>query len=419
MRVLQIVTAYPRDERDVITPWLASTLAGLRAEGIEPEVLAPSYRGSGESSVGGIRVHRFRYALPARLERLTHEETTPDRLGRNPAWALLVPGYVAAGCFAAAALQRRRSYSVVHVHWPVPHGVMGLAARAAGKAGLVSTFYGAELRWTESRFAPASAFLRWYCRRGALVAISSATASALRRYTRRPVHVVPYPSPFPVDPAPLPPAEGARRPGPGSVLFVGRLVARKGVAALLRAAAREGATYRVVIVGTGPEAPALRRLARDLGITGRVELTGPVGAGELSRRYREADVFALPATMDARGDTEGLGVVLLEALSHGVPVVATRRGGIPDIVTDGETGLLVEDGDLPALDRAIRRLLDDRELARRLATAGAERVARDFSVRRVAARLAEIYRAATGVSLPTPAGAEARERHAAVAARGA
>jgi glycosyltransferase involved in cell wall biosynthesis len=396
------VTAYPRHEGDVITPWLGETLRGLRAEGIEPEVLAPAYRGGGARQVGGIRVFRYRYALPSGLETLTHDETTPDRLARDPAYALLLPGYVAAGCAAAALLQRRRRYDLVHVHWAVPHGLMGWAARAAGARALVTTFYGSELRWAQNRFPPAEAFLKTYCRRGTLIAISSATRDALARYTSRPAHVVPYP-------ASLSPGEGTgqrggeRPDGAGrpagdvpTVLFVGRLVERKGIANLLRAASGARIPYRIVLVGFGPEEAPLRALASELGLGGRVEIAGRVSEAELARRYAEADVFVLPATLDARGDTEGLGVVLLEALSHGVPVVATRRGGIPDIVKDGETGLLVEDGDLAALGGAIETLLSDRDLARRLASAGAEHVRHEFSVKSVAGRLARIYRAAIG-----------------------
>ncbi|MFN2433249.1 MAG: glycosyltransferase family 4 protein [Gemmatimonadota bacterium] len=402
MRVLHVVTAFPRHPDDVITPWLWQTLRALRREGVACEVLAPAYRGNGREAAGDLPVHRFRYASPARLETLTHDETTPDRLGRNPAYALLLPGYVAAGCLAAARLQRRRGYDAVHVHWAVPHGLMGLAARAAGARALVTTFYGAELRWAESRFPPARSFLKVYCRGGTLVAISSDTARWLARYTARPVHVVPYPSALP-DVAP----GRVGRGGDATVLFVGRLVARKGVANLLRAAALPGRSFRVEVVGFGPEERPLRALATELRLGDRVEFAGRVSAADLARRYAAAEVFALPATVDARGDTEGLGVVLLEALAHGVPVVATRRGGISDIVQDGETGLLVEDDEPRSLRAAIERLLEDPALARRLAEAGAERVRREFSAQAVAARLAAVYRDAAGARGEDPARAGA------------
>ena len=79
MRILYIVTAFPRWPGDVITPWLTETIARLSDRGVEVEVLAPSYRGSGDSHDQGIPVHRFRYA-PARLETLTHDQTAPDRI---------------------------------------------------------------------------------------------------------------------------------------------------------------------------------------------------------------------------------------------------------------------------------------------------------------------------------------------------
>lgn len=390
MRALQIVTAYPRYEGDVITPWLGETLRALREHGIEPEVLAPAYRGGGDPVVGGVRVFRFRYAVPRYLETLTHEETTPDRLARRPAYALLVPAYVIAGCAAAARLQRGRRYDVVHVHWAVPHGPMGWAARAAGARALVTTFYGSELRWAQSRFKPSELFLKAYCRRGTLVAISTATRRELARFTSRRVHVVPYPASLvPREPDGVRPRPRGRVP---NVLFVGRLVARKGVDRLLRAAAASAVPYRVTIVGFGPQEGGLRDLAARLGLAERVEFAGRVSEADLARRYAEADVFVLPATVDERGDTEGLGVVLLEALAHGIPVVGTRRGGIPDIVLDGETGLLVEDGDVAALNGAIERLLEDPDLAQRLVAAGQAHLRRSFSAESVAGRLARVYR---------------------------
>src|SRR5206468_10067353 len=102
----------------------------------------------------------------------------------------------------------------------------------------------------------------------------------------------------------------------------------------------------------------------------------------------------LPAVIDRRGDTEGLGVVLLEAMHHRVPVVASRIGGITDIVADGVSGLLVPPGDPNALAQAIGRLADDRALARRLGDAGYRRLQEQFSWEAIVARWETVYRAA-------------------------
>ena len=394
MRILHVVTAWPRDPEDVITPWLVTLAEKQAARGHEVEVLAPAWRGLGDASGEGTTVRRFRYA-PARWERLTHEETVPDRLQRHPGYLALVPGYLAAGVTAARRLGIERRYDAVHVHWAVPHGVAGWAAARAGGSALVTTFYGAEIRWAEKRFPPARAFLRWYCRRSRLVAISESTRAMIAPYAGgRPIEVIPYGVPLPeTDPMTETVSEAT---GPPRILFVGRLVARKGVDRLLEALARiADRAWRLEIVGFGPERGPLEARAQALGLSDRVDFLGRVTSDELVSAYRRAACFVLPATLDDRADTEGLGVVLLEAMSYGVPVVATRRGGIVDVVDDGRTGLLVED-DPAALSRGIASLLDDPARRGALGVAGRARVRERFGWDSIVDRLDAVYRSPDG-----------------------
>lgn len=401
MKVLHVVTAWPRDPEDVITPWLV-TLAEKQAErGHDVDVLAPSWRGLGDQRGAGHTVRRFRYA-PGRWERLTHEETVPDRLQRHPGYLVLVPGYLGAGAAAAWRLGGRRGYDVVHVHWAVPHGLAGWAAARAARAALVTTFYGAEIRWAERRFPPARAFLRWYCRRSRLIAISESTRAMITPYAEgRPVTVIPYGVPLPEvgpggggqgEPDAGTPVAGRPVAGPPRILFVGRLVARKGVDRLLGALATiTDREWKLEIVGFGPERDPLERRVAELGLSERVEFLGRVSGDELVAAYRRAACFVLPATLDERADTEGLGVVLLEAMSYGVPVVATRRGGIVDIVEDGRTGLLVEDE--PAeLARAVASILDDPEASRAFGRAGRASVRERFGWDSIVDRIDAVYR---------------------------
>ncbi|HET9332584.1 MAG TPA: glycosyltransferase family 4 protein [Gemmatimonadota bacterium] len=399
MRILHVVTAWPRDPQDVITPWLVTLTEKQAERGHEVDVLAPAWRGKPGAEARGVSVRRFRYA-PARFERLTHEETVPDRLQRHPRYATLVPGYLAAGVSAAWRLGRRRRYDVVHVHWAVPHGLAGWAASRGAGAGLVTTFYGAEIRWAEKRFPPARPFLRWYCARSALVAISESTREMIAAYARgRPIRVIPYGVPLPEE-GPAGDTHAGVRAGDASaeaprILFVGRLVARKGVDRLLEALAEiEASPWRLEVVGFGPERGPLESRAAALGISDRVDFLGRVTTEELVAAYRRAACFVLPATLDEREDTEGLGVVLLEAMSYGVPVVATRRGGIVDIVEDGRTGLLVED-EPEALARAIAALLSDPARRRTLGDAGRARVRERFGWDSIVDRLDAVYASAT------------------------
>jgi glycosyltransferase involved in cell wall biosynthesis len=185
---------------------------------------------------------------------------------------------------------------------------------------------------------------------------------------------------------------GGRGEGPPVLLFVGRLVVRKGVDRLLEALAKlPERPWRLEVVGFGPERERLEGLSLRLGLAERVAFLGRVSNEDLSAAYRRATGFVLPATLDEREDTEGLGVVLLEAMSHALPVVATRRGGITDVVIDGRTGILVED-EVPALTAGVLRLLEDPAAARDMGERGLERVRTAFGWDSIVDRLEAVYR---------------------------
>lgn len=392
MKVLYVVTAFPRDETDVITPWLLQTIHRLRARGVEVEVLAPSYRGLGDQVISGTRVHRFRYA-PARWETLTHDQTAPDRIREKPLFASLLPGYLAAGSMAAARLARTGEFAAVHAFWPLPHGVLGLAGARAGGIPLISTFFGVELTWVESGLRAARPVVREIIRRSdAVTAISTYTAELVKRIApgARPV-VIPFGAA--VEPARASPRP--RPPGELRVLFVGRLVERKGVHVLLEAlaaVARRGAAASLDVVGDGPERERLERRVTELELTGSVVFHGFVSDAELRARLEATDCLVLPAVRDRKGDVEGLGVVLLEAMGAGKPVIASAAGGITDIVEHEATGLLVPPGDVAALAAALERYRDDPAFAARMADAGAARVAERFSWSSIVDRLVSLYR---------------------------
>ena len=398
MKVLYLVTAYARDPSDVITPWLVETIRRLAARGVEVEVLAPAYRGLKDQTIGGVRVRRFRYA-PRAWETLTHDQTAPDRIRERPWFLGLVPGYVAAGSRAAARAAREGGFDVVHAFWPIPQGVLGLAAKRASGLPLVSTFFGVELTWMEKQFPFLAPLLRRMVRGSdAVTAISTYTAERLKRQVPG---VEPAIIPFgaAVDAPAVPPPytyDGAR---PFEMLFVGRLVERKGVHVLLEALASlpPERRARLHVVGDGPDREKLEALAARLSLGDRAVFHGFVSKEELQRRLTECDAFVLPAVIDAKGDTEGLGVVLLEAMSYARPVIASAAGGIVDIVKDGRNGWLVPPGDAPALARAVAEAMDDPARARERGLAGREDVETGFSWDAIADRLAEVYRRVAGM----------------------
>ncbi|NUQ37426.1 MAG: glycosyltransferase family 4 protein [Caldilineales bacterium] len=384
-RLLIITTNFPRQEGDPQSPWLIELLGRLQARGFEIDVLAPAYGGGPDQQFHGMRVRRFRYA-PAPWETLTHDEGAPNKIRKNPALLLLLPFYLLSGLIAAWRLGRKGRYDLIHVHWPIPQGLFGLAARAAGGGRLVATFYGADLVMA-ARYPLARPFLRRFTAGCAdVAAISTYTARSLSALTGRAARLIPYGVTVP------PPA--ARWPAqPGLLLAVGRLVERKGYPFLIEALARlrHRPNLRLILVGEGHERAAIEARIRTSGLEDRVTLAGRVSDDDLQRLYQSCQMFILPAIIDSAGDTEMLGMVLLEAMRYRKPVIASAVGGIPDIVTDGETGLLVAPQDPEALAAAIARLLDDPDLAQRLGDAGYEHARARFSWEAIEAETLALY----------------------------
>jgi glycosyltransferase involved in cell wall biosynthesis len=190
---------------------------------------------------------------------------------------------------------------------------------------------------------------------------------------------------------------GVPLPGGARVLLaICRLTAQKGVDVAVRALAevrREHGDAVLVVLGEGSERGSLERLAADLGVGEAVFLPGR--AGDVSEWLRRSEVLVHPVRW------EGFGLAVLEAMLAERPVVASAVSSVPEIVVDGETGLLVPPDDPSALAAAVSRLLVDADLARSYGAAGRERARREFSVDRMAERTLAVYERACGTSPST------------------
>lgn len=178
------------------------------------------------------------------------------------------------------------------------------------------------------------------------------------------------------------------------MVCVSRLVARKGQDTLLRAwpgVLRAVPEAVLLIVGGGPYAADLRRLAESNGVTSSVRFAGSVPQAELPAHFAAGDVFAMPCRTRRGGlDVEGLGIVYLEASATGLPVVGGDSGGAPDAILPGETGYVVGGRDVAALSERLVALLSDPAAARAMGEKGRAWVARDWTWDAAAARLTDL-----------------------------
>ena len=181
---------------------------------------------------------------------------------------------------------------------------------------------------------------------------------------------------------------------PPLILSVGRLVEKKGFPFLIRACKHlrdRGYRVRCVIVGSGPGEETLRRMIHGLGMEEWIELPGWLDQTQVRAYLEEATIFALPCIVAANGDRDGIPAVLMEAMAMAKPCVSTAVSGIPELIEDGHSGLLVPEKDEIALADALSRLLDDPQLSNRLGQTGWEKVSHAFNLDRVTDQLLHLF----------------------------
>lgn len=292
---------------------------------------------------------------------------------------------------------------VLHTHLLAPD-LAGRAIRGrSGVRALASTCHGLHAAREKGR---AAALLHDVVEGGTRggVAVFTAVSAALRDemidagYPARRVVAIPNG----IDLGAFPFAEGPARtearsrvaarfgipPGARLLAAVGNLRPVKDHATAVRALARlagDGIDGVLLVAGDGPELPALERLASALGVAERLLLPGRIDDG-LVDLLKAADVFVQPSR------AESFGLAVAEAMAAGAPIVATRVGGVPELVVDGRTGLLVPVGDDRAMAEAITRILGDRDLARRLAADARAHAERHADIRRTAQRTLRLWR---------------------------
>jgi len=181
------------------------------------------------------------------------------------------------------------------------------------------------------------------------------------------------------------------------VLFVGRLVEKKGCEYVIRAMARVHLACpeaRLVVIGEGPLRSRLERLAQQHSPS--ATFLGAKSPNEVREWMNRASVFCVPSTTASNGDQEGFGLVFTEAQAMGLPVVSFASAGVPEAVSDGETGFLVPERDDEGLARNITMLFTDRQVWQRCSAAGIARVRSQFDLRKQTGVLEEIYGSITG-----------------------
>jgi glycosyltransferase involved in cell wall biosynthesis len=183
----------------------------------------------------------------------------------------------------------------------------------------------------------------------------------------------------------------AAKEGPTTFLFLGNLGVRKGVLDLVEASRQllgKGEDFRVKIAGNETEGGEVERLLRTVqqnGLSSHIEYLGVISGPDKDDAMRSADVIVLPS------HAEGLPMALLEGMAYGLAVLSTNVGGIPELVSEGRDGLLVDPGDIDALAKAMHRLTADKVLAERMGRAARQKIVEKYSMSAMTAKLNQLY----------------------------
>ena len=387
--ILVVTTVYPHEVGGRDGSFVREVILRLQPSGAKFTVFAPAYEACKSHVLDGIKVYRFRYC-PKRFENLVRDGA-PSKIQKQPLNLIPAALYILLGTWQLFWVCWKEKPDLLHINWPFPHGLMAFPASKLLGIPMVFTCHGTELLLAR-KFGFVADILRWLLpMTGGVTANSCFTQGLIRELYDGSVSVIPYG--LTVEPKP------SKKRLPGEIprlLFVGRLVERKGLKYLLEALclilAKQPARLRVV--GKGDRQAEFEAYCQELGLENAVDFLGFIGKEELAQEYACCDIFILPSIVDSKGETEGLGIVTIEALAHGKPVVASAVGGIVDVIDSPTTGLLVPEKDPAALAEAILQLLSDPDLAEAMGRRGLKDVQDRFSWSKIIPMWERVFSAA-------------------------
>ena len=299
----------------------------------------------------GIHVQRFKYFWPAKWQRLSNEDGLMANIKGSFLAKIQVPIFMLLELIALIRIIKKERIAVVNSHWMIPQGLVAAVAKKFVPFRHVVTIHAGDI-FALRRWPFGKKLARFIAKNtDYFLPVSSLNMNVLQELLgEQPVGKV---LPMGVDTSYFLPGENKKPlreklgiPVEKMVLFVGSLSEKKGIGYLIRAMAELNGTLQkcgLVVVGGGPLEQSLVNDVRAFGVAENILFTGAKNHEQLRDYYAAADIAVIPSIVDSTGDTEGVPVVLLESLSSGLPVIATRVGGIPDVIRDGENGFLIDE----------------------------------------------------------------------------
>jgi glycosyltransferase involved in cell wall biosynthesis len=394
MKILVATTTFPRWKDDTVPPFVYHLCQHLVLEGHKIIVLAPHHsKAKLKENFDGMTIYRFPYFWPDSFQKLCYGSGIITNIKKSFLAKMQIPFLLLIEFLYLLYLVKKEKPNVIHAHWLIPQGLLAGTVKKMFKIPLVITGHGTDVFF----------FQKGLLRKLARVSISScdiftvnssATYKAAQNLLQTSkVKLIPMGveiQKFNPNMRDKTLRERLQIKGP-FLLFIGRLVTQKGAGYVINAQAEIIKKYpeaKLVIIGDGQERSVLEEEAKELKIESSVLFLGRQPNSELPKYFATADIFIGHSLTLDTGETEAFGVVFLEALASGTPVITTAAGGITDIITDNQTGLIVEERSSRGIASAVERILSDPQMAQSLTHNGRKlavekyawpKVAKEFS----------------------------------------
>jgi len=389
MKIGVITSVYPEFIGDPHGIFVHRLMREISRQGHEVYIIAPFSGGKTNYILDGVKVEKFNYFYPRRFQKLSGRAGMIDNVkeGIFVKFQFLIFIF----CNVYYSCTKLKDMDIIHVQWPIPNGLGALFLKIFYNIDYINTIYGEEI-YLSKRYHTVPIIKLLVNKSSKTITISTGSLkTCLESGLKKDKFEI---IPFGVDTRFFQPENLLKDKEIFQILSIGYLIERKGFEYLITAVEEVLKVHNNVklkIVGSGPLEVRIKKLIKELGLEETIEIIGNVSDEKLLEIYNLSDLFVLPSIVDSQGNTEGLGVVLLEAMACKLPVIASNIGGIPDIIHDGETGLLVPEKDSMEISLSIIKLIENEDLRELIALKGYNMVKEHFIWEKIAKEYISIY----------------------------
>ncbi len=389
MFVLSLTTTYPESKNPTKGSFVHLLNKELVKNGCKVVAITPHIQNSPENEImDEVIIKRFKY-FPEKYENFEGgiaESTHRSKFQTFKASIMIL-------FFIGTSLREcfREKPDVIHAHWAFPSSFVGYLLAKIFRRKLFVTVYAAEFAVLRQRFGILRPLIKKiFGKSTKIFAITSFARKKAIEFGADPDKVViirPIPNYVKFlysDEEKTELRKQISNENQKIILFVGRLIEHKGISYLIKSLDYlSEEKIKLVIAGGGPQYQELVKLAKELKKENQIVFFKSPTDKKLGLLYQIADVLVLPSVDDSKGDTEGLGLVMIEAMKCGIPVISTDAGGAADVIEDGENGLLAHQKDPNSLSQCIKKVIQDKQLEERVVK-GSQKIIEEYSPKTIA-----------------------------------